>query len=45
MYKLFVNDEALYFKNKTTLIDFLDDNLPDSDNSVVPIRQFRINIE
>lgn len=45
MYRLLVDDEVFYFKNKITLIDFLDDNLPDSDNSVVPIRQFRISIE
>lgn len=45
MFRVFVDNQLLYFKNKSTLIDFLDDNLPISEDSVVPIRQFHIKIE
>ena len=45
MFRVLVDDELFYFKNKSTLIDFLDENLPSSEDSSLPIRQFHIKFE
>lgn len=45
MFRVLVDDELFYFKNKSTLIDFLDDNLPSWEDSCFPNRQFHIKFE